>query len=105
MSKDKSERLSDLQIYLKSKLKSKQLDVNFFNDYIVTSIEQGILKDVTPMTTVKESNQLVNGVLEFPDGTQFRIVIWGWATGEEKQEGDYSKRAIEVYELSGVQKV
>jgi len=62
--------------YLKYLFENKKVDENIYNNQVVTAIEQKLIKDVTPKSLIMGLYQVVGAVVEFPDGTKFRIDIF-----------------------------
>ena len=56
-----------------------ELTPEFYNQYIMETFEQGLIKDVTPKEIKEhglEKFQVVHAIIEFPDGSKYRIQIW-----------------------------
>jgi len=63
-------------VYLKYLLESGNLTANIYNDHIVTAVQTGLIKDVTPREYPMDKFQVVGAIIEFPDSQRFDIKIY-----------------------------
>ena len=64
--------------YLPSKiiLDSGHITSEQYNNDIVTPVQQGIIKDITPKNYIMAQYQVVGAIVELPDGSRYRIAIF-----------------------------
>lgn len=65
-----------LELYVKQILLTGNITADEYNKYLFPCIEQGIIKDISPKTYIAEQYQVIGAVVEFSDGSKFRITIW-----------------------------
>ena len=64
------------ELMVKHLLQTGHLSAVDYNRYIVSAVEQGIIKDITPKNYIMESGQQVGAIVELSDGSKFRISIF-----------------------------
>lgn len=70
-------------VYIKTLFKKGEITAEQYNAHVVSAVEQGLLKDVTPRTAILDiaGGQVVYAIVEFPDGDRYEIEIWKQKTG------------------------
>lgn len=89
--------MQPFEIAIKHTLLTGEISAKDYNHYIVSAVEQKVIKDITPKAIVLENNQEVHAIIELSDGSKFEIQIW--KTAEFDAEKNNFSRKSEVKQL------